>query len=115
MSFKPGQFARQEPSRRAIRDQLRARFFDELGVTPAVDVLLQDVDIEAQANLVAELLDIARTRHQGETSALDQLNAEIGSLQFGSSDVSRSKRTAPNADSLSLSSLSQTFFYTYRW
>ncbi|PZO62525.1 MAG: hypothetical protein DI498_14865 [Paracoccus denitrificans] len=115
MSFKPGKFARHEPSRREIRDQLRTRFFEEAGVTPIADVLLRDVDLEAQAQLVSELLEVARAAHQDDSSALDQLKAEMGHLQFGSSAVYCSKRTAPNLKGLSLGSLSQTFFYTYRW
>lgn len=114
MSFKRGAFNRNEPTRRGIRDQMRTNFFEELGLDPIKNTLLIDVDIEAQARLVARLIAIARELHGEETSAIDLLGQELNSLQLGSSTIERVRRTTPDPIGMNLQSLSQHFFYTYR-
>lgn len=114
MGFKKGNFKSSEPSRKAIRETYRKAFFADLGVTPARDVMPNDIDMAAMAQSRADALATARALHEDETDALDMMEAELARLGLGQVPMPPGKRTTPNFKALSVANLARGFFYTYR-
>lgn len=103
------------PDRRALRDKKRKEFFADHGLTRCTDpfsiAMPQD---QALAN-VNKCLELARSIHEGETSAIDATLDEIGLLMSGFGVGSITAAGRPTMRSMDPDRLFQSFFATKLW
>lgn len=83
MSYRNGIFSKKETERRALRDRMRDAFFAEIGLPRLTDPMRLDADPAQQHNKIIELLNIARSKHTDEISALDMMEVSLLQLAFG--------------------------------
>lgn len=114
MSFKKGAFSKKEPERQKIRDDLRKKFFADLGLTPCHKVFAEDVKVDAQAKKMPALFVKAKSLHKDEMSALESLQSEFSQLDFGKGAFAELPSSSPNQSGLNVAALAKNFFYTYR-
>ncbi|KIC39476.1 hypothetical protein [Leisingera sp. ANG-M7] len=83
MSYLTGFFARKEGARKALRDQKRDEFFAEFEGSRLTDPFDLDVDAQAQKGVVSGLIAQSLSLHNGDTSAITQMQSLFEQLDFG--------------------------------
>jgi len=83
MSFLNGIFVQREKERQALRDEKRDAFFADYAAPRLKDPFALEIDPAVQSAKVQSLMDINLGLHDGNTSGLLMLKAEVSGLGFG--------------------------------
>lgn len=110
MSYVAGLFAKKEDERRVLRNKMRDQFFAELGIERLVDPNLLEVDGKEQYKTVLELIEIAKSIHDKETSGLEALQSSLTALMFGIPVFSPPRIPQITLDSITPENMQKTHF-----
>ena len=81
--YDDGAFIEREPSRRALRDEYRDKFFAEVDGERLKDPFDFDPDPSEQLGVVMGLIKTVHSLHSDEKSAIESVQALVGSAVLG--------------------------------
>jgi hypothetical protein len=113
--YEDGAFIEQEPERRALRDQYRDEFFAALGVERMKDPFGWEPDPTEQLAVVSSLIEKAKGLHNGDTSALQMMGAELSLSMLGVpvANLGGAQFGRPSLDAVSVMTMAENHFH--RW
>ncbi len=110
MSYVAGLFSQKEDERRVLRNKKRDQFFAELGIERLVDPNLLETEGKEQHKTVLELIQIAKSIHNKETSGLEDLQSSLAALMLGIPVFSPPKIPQITLDSVTPESMQKSHF-----
>ena len=108
--YDDGSFIEREPSRRALRDEYRDKFFAELGGERLKDPFDFDPDPGTQLGVVMELIEKAQSLHDDEKSALTMLSGSVATGALGVPAIGATPLGRPSFAGMTLNSMEHTMF-----
>ena len=109
VAYNKGEFIDEEPDRRSRRDEMRDKFFSELGGERLKEPFSLEPEPGAQLALVGKLIEEAISLHQDEKSALASIKSHISASQLSISTVGTSPIGRPTLSDMKLSAWGEFF------
>mgnify|MGYP000931658362 CR=1 FL=1 len=103
------------PDRRALRDAKRREFLADHGLDLCNDPFAIALGAEEAFTNICKCLDLARSLHEGESSAIEGLSAEIQTLFPGLGCGAVASLDRPTLASVDPDRLYHHFFLTRLW